>query len=213
MLSLRLLALAILVIASTATSRAEDKPVPKPYIEPGDCWSYRSVNMTYQNKPIGDYELCVTLVDASKNIIHAVATTTDDQREIDVSYSLEWAGYVSVWGAISTNGTRHFQFPMRVGDTYEYAYDFQLARRGPNAGKGNYSMKVVGWEDVTVPAGTFRALRIEGNGRAQRYDRPGNYSQSIVWWYSPKVGRWIKMSYDSPARAFGEELTDYHLKQ
>jgi hypothetical protein len=202
--------LALLAVCSTALA-ADDEPVKAPYVEKGDCWSYLTENIIYQNKPVRDYELCVTLVDRSKGTILAVGTKKEDGLEIDAVYSLEWAGYASIWGLITPEGTRHFKYPLKVGDTYANEFEFRDSRFGQNAGKSTYAMKVIGWEEITVPAGTFRALKIEGHGKLKRYDRPIEFEQKITWWYSPKVNRHVKFRYQNPTRSFGEELTGYRL--
>jgi hypothetical protein len=60
------------------------------------------------------------------------------------------------------------------------------------------STRVYDWEQVTVPAGTFRALRIEASGR-----RSGNFSSRatvtgrfrVVVWYAPDVKRYVKLQH------------------
>ncbi len=207
------LALVALATVSVVSFGADDETVRVPYVEVGDCWSYRTDNIIYQNKPVHDYELCVTLVDQSKGTILAVGTRKDDGLEIDAVYSLEWAGYASIWGLITPEGTKHFRFPLKIGDVYANEFEFRDSRLGKNNGKSTYTMKVVGWEEITVPAGTFRALKIEGHGMVKRYDRPLEFEQTITWWYSPKVNRHVKFWYRNPARSFGEELTGFKLNQ
>ena len=67
----RSLVFAALGIVSIFALADDSEPVKKPYVEPGDCWSYRADNMNY-NGPIEDYELCVTFVDVVKDVILAV---------------------------------------------------------------------------------------------------------------------------------------------
>ena len=91
------LALALLLAASLFALAADDQPVQAPYIEVGDCWSYRGENI--QNRgPIENYEMCVTFIDAQKDVIAAVATVKSDGREIDVTYSSKLAVYRSLTG-------------------------------------------------------------------------------------------------------------------
>lgn len=198
-------------MSAPAAFASESEPVKAPYVESGDCWSYRADNMTHQGKPVRDYELCVTLVDRAKGTVLAVATVKDDGREIDTAWSLEWATYASVAGLIAPQGVRLYRFPLTVGDRYSIEFDFRDARLGPNAGRSQYDLAVVGWEDVTVPAGTFRALRIEGRGKAWRYDRPATFVQTTTYWYAPAIGRHVKYVYENPSRRIGEELTSYRL--
>lgn len=210
---LRFLVFVALAGGSIASLFADDEPVRAPYVERGDCWTYRAENMQHQSKPIRDYELCVTLVDKSKGTIFAVAKVKEDEREFDTVYSSEWAAFASISGRVSTQGASIYKYPLKVGDAYSTDYDFRDARLGPNAGRTKWDMNVVGWEDVTVPAGTFRALRIEGHGKVWRSDRLYDFEHSMVVWYSPKINRHIKYRYQNPDRSVGEELTGYRLNQ
>ena len=77
------LALALLLAASLFALAADDQPVQAPYIEVGDCWSYRGENI--QNRePIENYEMCGTFIDAQKDVIAAVATVKSAGREIEI---------------------------------------------------------------------------------------------------------------------------------
>lgn len=60
---------------------------------------------------------------------------------------------------------------------------------------GTETVKVIGWESVTVPAGTFRALKIEHH---KQYNN--DKSDFLYYWYAPNVGM-IKLY---------EELTVYY---
>lgn len=200
------------IVSMIALAADDGEPVRKPYVEPGDCWSYRADNMNY-NGPIEDYELCVTFVDVVKDVILAVATVKSDGREIEVSYSSEWAPRTSVAGIIYPEGQRQLKFPLRVGDTYSSVNEFRRALKGQIAGKATWSWKVVGWEEITVPAGKFRALKVEGQGAIQRYDVRREFSATTTVWYAPEVNRYVKYSFEAPRDHFSEELTGYRLRK
>ncbi len=60
-----------------------------------------------------------------------------------------------------------------------------------------YGVKAIGWESVTVPAGTFRALRIEVEGSRGRDPDPfwwpkqaERFAHTI--WYAPEAKRYVK---------------------
>jgi hypothetical protein len=63
---------------------------------------------------------------------------------------------------------------------------------------GKLSGKVLGWEKVTVPAGTFDALKIEVtsvyNGENMRGRWTGNSTDTI--WYVPKVKHFVKWLFE-----------------
>lgn len=61
-----------------------------------------------------------------------------------------------------------------------------------------YKTRVLDWEQVTVPAGTFRALRIEVDGRRERSPATQNLvagSFLITAWYAPEVKRVVRLEH------------------
>jgi hypothetical protein len=53
---------------------------------------------------------------------------------------------------------------------------------------------VEGWEEVTVPAGTFKALKVSALTWYRRVDSGGSGSGRIVlkYWYAPEVKRVVR---------------------
>ena len=211
----RVRVIAVLMAATAAAFAADDDPVNAPYVEKGDCWSYRAENFPSHHGPIRDYDLCVNLVDRAKGTILAIATIKNDGREIDTAWSTEWATRASVSGVISQQGVRYFKFPLHVGDAHTTEYEFRIPRNGADfLGTARYDMKVAGWEDVTVPAGTFRALRVEGRGAGVVGDAKTEFTQSITLWYAPKISRHVKLRFQTGRNTtMSEELTSYRLNQ
>jgi hypothetical protein len=209
-----LLALCAAPFASVAW---DDQPVKRPYVERGDCWSYKAKN--YNNRgPIEDYETCITFVDAAKNVMLGVITVKSDGREIDTSSTLEWAYVTGGSGQIFSQPARMLHFPLRVGDSYTVEYDVQAPLIvTEHLAKHKWNVKVVGWEEVTVPAGTFHALKIEGEGSYQRLDRGFTAKESFSRWYVPEVNRWVRSEYSDSKLRGGEpeihELTGFHLHE
>ena len=73
------------------------------------------------------------------------------------------------------------QFPLEVGKTWKWSGKFSKLLKGTQA------YKVVGAEEVEVPAGKFNALKIEVNVEIQ--DSTGNVKTSkAVQWYAKDVG-------------------------
>ncbi len=153
----RLQAVVLFLVASAALA-ADEQSVKAPFVEVGDCWSYRAEKLENRG-PIGDYEECITHIDWQKRVIIAVAKLKDSGREIDTSYSTEWFSRTSIEGTITTlrKAEKPSTFPLRVGETYKTEIEFRRALLGPNAGETLWEFKVIGWEDIIVPAGKFRA--------------------------------------------------------
>ena len=207
------LAVFFAVLLCAQAIAGDDDPVRRPYVEVGDCWSYRADKMNYR-EPIGDYEECVTFVDFDKDVILAVATLKKDGREIDTSYSMEWEELIDIEGAIySRTSSRAHRFPLSVGDEWTEQLEFRRALLGPVQGKTTFRIKAVGWEDVSVPAGRFRALKLEASGRGERYDVSSEFSVSVTAWYAPEVSRYIKNLFKTSGGIRGYELTGYRLNK
>jgi hypothetical protein len=60
--------------------------------------------------------------------------------------------------------TRPFSFPMTVGQTWSVDYVDPTRRGNQVSDHVRRHYKVVGWADVTVPAGVFHALKVEARG-------------------------------------------------
>ena len=87
-----------------------------------------------------------------------------------------------------------------------------MGNRGaaPVKGKADDHGKVIGWEDVQVPAGNFHALKVEVNSRY--YGKGGMADDAtLIFWYSPQINRFVKFDYRSIYE--GEllaEMVSYH---
>jgi hypothetical protein len=85
-----------------------------------------------------------------------------------------------------------FSWPLWVGKTWDTAHSTVNFERNGGGGWLTPHRKVAAYEDVTVPAGTFKAFRIE--------QTPGSgYSaDSSTYWYAPAVKVIVKAEYSSP---------------
>ena len=210
-----------LAFSCSAGLAADDEAVKAPYVEVGDCWSFRAKNIE-NHGPIDEYEECITFVDRVKNVILALVTVKADGREIETSYSTEWTPRTEISGLISSpTKDRPPRFPLKVGDTFTEENDIRRALLGAVAGHTTLNFKVVGWEEVSVPAGKFRALKIEGRGTTVRSDSGQSIEVSRDLWYVPEVARFAKIRFEShlPGRPQGRgihyeaELTGYRLNR
>ena len=192
---------------------ADESPIARPYIEVGDCWTYRAENI--QNRgPINVYELCVSFVDYKKDVVLAVAKVESTEREIEISYTTDWTPHNSITGTVFPGGAKYYRWPLTVGDTYTTEVEWRQPQVNATlSGNITYSMKVVGWEDVKVPAGNFRAMKIEGRGINARHDSPARYPVAITLWFAREVQRTIKFEYWTGNNRVGEELVSYRLNK
>lgn len=150
---------------ASALEPAAPASVPAPAFTVGDSWimevtaeaapsafSRRRISQTVERLNSDSMVVAIKVVDAP---------TAAQNRVV----SLDWGQRMVVDG--EEKSTQHpLSFPLRVGESW--TADWVDPTRHGNQLKVHVhtTYKVVGWEDVTVPAGTFHALKIENNGSA-----------------------------------------------
>jgi hypothetical protein len=210
-----LAAFAGIALFSTAWADTLDRP----QVKVGDTWIYRS---TTERGSSGwnqtDEEIAVTRVTATAIFIATKpAGSTQPAKEIVVGP--DWSRMRDVNGK-ETVVNRPLAFPLADGQSWDLAYTEQNPNKNHKSEKFDSHFSVVGYETVNVPAGTFRALKIESEGHWEAQVAP---SQSIVqgaqsgqdgattvtavqntserntsgrlykaFWYVPEVKRWVK---------------------
>jgi hypothetical protein len=155
----------------------------------------------------------------SDSVVVTQKADADPNRVQSRMYGLDWSGRRSVNGQ-ETTVDQPFSFPLELGKTWR----LEFTEQNPNPQKlretDTYPDKVVGWEDVAVPAGKFRALKIESDGRWTADIAPRVLNGAVVarqgsalsqttesqvvqstrvsgryykcFWYAPEVKRWVK---------------------
>lgn len=169
----------------------------------------------WSNKPNGRLQETVTF--ANERVIQAVATRGREAKETDVTYTGEWNFVSSPNDRVFIPDEGLFKFPMRPGDTHEARYDMKDPTQGPYEVHHERHVKVIGWEEVTVPAGKFRALRIESEGPFQRVDKAIAGTAKETAWYVPQVKRYVKWTFENSTfkgrnQWWGLELLEYKVQ-
>ncbi len=98
-----------------------------------------------------------------------------------------------------------FQFPLAVGKTWNnVSYSYELA----NGQKGTWEVsgKVEAIEELKVPAGTFRAAKVQLTG-SLKSGSGGVMTETI--WYSPDTGCVLKHMRNYPQFKTSRELTSF----
>jgi len=168
-----------------------DAPVPRPELKIADSWTYRRIDL-WTNKQTGFFITRVTFANE-----RAIQTISQGGRgEIDATWTAEWNAVSSPDDGIFEPHSGLLKFPLQVGATYKVVYDLKRPRQGPFHVKHDRMAKVMGWEEVEVPAGKFRALKVEIEGTYQRVDTSISGTAKNVIWYVPEVKRWVKWTYE-----------------
>jgi hypothetical protein len=216
--ALRLLIAAVGLIPAAPALSADDSaaPVAKPRVGVGDRWLYREINY------LTNLERSVYRVDATfvgPDVILTVNTfpkikTKDLER--DANWTSEWNARSTPKGGIYVPNTGLLRFPLRIGATYETKYELTALRGSAARTEFEAKVKVIGWEDVVVPAGKFRALKVEARGTFHRLDSGRRGWTKYDIWYVPEVKRWAKFIYEdgdaAPYVREGQELIEFSLR-
>jgi hypothetical protein len=192
------------------------QPVERPLVKVGDRWTYQSINLD-SGKVGGRFELEVVL--AERGVIQVVSTRKHRADEVDTTYTQDWNA-VSTATRFFYPHTGWFKFPLQAGDRYKVGYDAEMPKKGWKA-RNERQVSVVGWEEIAVPAGKFRALKIISDGRFDRTSDSLRGTSRNVIWYVPEVRRWVKLTLENrpdgakgrgKGEYTGEELVAYALK-
>ncbi len=174
--------LGCLVLFFSTTVSAQDK-IEAPIWNVGDKWSFTA------------YPTAVVIkADESTYTVKSITTTKEviyiyDKSSLNILYSMEGDRRIPFKGA----DKRILNFPLTGSwkDTYSTSI-YRANIRFPQEYSYIQSYVVLGWEDIEVPAGKFKALKIEVK-HERLQEITGSPKQGKIWvWYSPDVRYLIK---------------------
>lgn len=204
---------AVVAVASSQVF-AQATQAERPELKPGTEWVYK-IDNSKRNRPgppaelkrvikeVGDKDYTIEITQAGNTRIGAMSLDLNPFSE-----GLTSSGRTS-------SPLPYFSFPLVPGKTYSGVLDYP-SPFGNLIINLNMTTKVLDWEEVTVPGGKFRALKIEGNGRS--VGGPINGTRKATLWYAPEIANYVRMefemSYNSPAVDKSiQELSSFSLKQ
>jgi hypothetical protein len=189
-----------LVLAALSTGDAVGQvPVDRPQLLAGDRWSFRTTDLQ-KNEELETYEFLVTGVpgddiDLARTILSAKNSGDAGKRGVRKADASTW----TFANAALLEGTYvAFAFALDVGKMWEYDYRYRNADGGDPAAT-RIKAKVEGWEEVAVPAGKFRTLKVVHEGTWTR-TIAGIYYSGIIretFWYAPEAKWYAKREYQS----------------
>jgi hypothetical protein len=108
---------------------------------------------------------------------------------------------------------RLLNFPLNIGKSWSDKYIM-----GGKAGSQEYTetFTVLGWEDIVVQAGKFKAIKIEYKQEMIGQTAARSKEGKAWYWYSPDVKYMIKCQYEKSDywdALYDWELTSFELKK
>ena len=179
-----------LACGACVSSALAQEVAERPDLHVGDTWVFH-----------------VTGVDDGKPVDSAWRRRINEilpDGKIRVSPRYETDTFDTSWNPIYSDHpefpTPDFQFPLRVGAAWSFASPGGGLTRDGTHYDLHGRRKVVAYESITVPAGTFKCFRIEGGSEWVQTHRHGNSDYKTVenWqitnWYCPEI-RYIGKSH------------------
>lgn len=164
-------------------------PAPSAFTA-GDTWEWRQVDTRTKAE---DGKLTRTTVQVDDKLFFRYSSATSD---FEVSRSI--LGFPLSTPAIV--------WPLEVGRKWVVNGDW--SEPGGRNGNTKQDAEVTAYEEVTVPAGTFMAFKIEyrgwcsvGGGRS--------FSQDDTFWYAPEAYVGVKQVHDAGRNNYTRELVSY----
>ncbi len=185
--------------AGGATSSAAEAHAPVWKI--GDEWAYR------YNGPLdaGTYVWSVVRTAVMDGFDCYVIKTGDREifyRKEDLASVRELVSGVVIRRDVPPRPG--YQWPLLMGKTWEQSFTRENWRDKQTTSM-THSWEVVAIEDVTVPAGTFKTIKIVS--RNARTSRP-----AYEVWYAPDVKQWVKIHEWLESGERTREMTEYKLR-
>ena len=192
--------------------------VPAPEIRLGDSWTYDSID-GYKNVREFTIESHATEITAERIVFEWKRTDDRASGSWIVNRNLNWIERRSTSGSnVADPYYPNLSFPLAVGKTWKQKVTFVAKYEQEKTIVADLQGKVLGWEQVTVPAGTFDALKIEISGpyrgESGNFNWKG-YLRDFVW-YAPEVKRPVRTQYEDTASGHGyfrdyQDLAAYKL--
>jgi hypothetical protein len=219
--------LAAVGVLSVTSAQAQDLKLPT--FSPEDSWIYHQTIQKGDKVEANNAEISVVRSD-DQDLLVSVKAVGSTRPPVEVMFKPDWAKFRSVNG-VETVVSRPLAFPLTLGKSWNVNYTENNPNPRHVREEIDITYKVVGWEDVTTPAGAFKALKIEGKGNwvadsparvqtnsvlAKQGVAVAQSSQNVVQgpqrttgriyrvvWYVPEVKRWVK-SRDETLAASGQ---------
>jgi uncharacterized caspase-like protein len=152
----------------------------------GDTWTYHRTLRDYSKKTESKFTQRVEAVTGSEIRVRFGA------KGLLVT-NLDW----NPLSLLTNDGTKReyspmqpiFSFPLEAGKTWSQKYRF--SRSDGHQADHDATVTAVGWENVTVPAGTFKALKISAVSWYRNL-KGGTGRFVVNHWYVPEVKRPVK---------------------
>lgn len=176
------------VAVAAPTGAAQGVPGPAILPKVGDAWTYLYTERNYGDKKESKLQRRVESITDTEVRIRTggrgdLLVYNHDGNLVRREYA---TGEVRTW----TPFLPRFSHPLEPGNAWEQKFVYQRPEREV---ENEATLAVVGWENITVPAGTFNALKITYASSYRRRDNNFTGRTAVNLWFVPEVKRWVKL--------------------
>jgi hypothetical protein len=201
-MNLQTLALTSLItLAATAAAQEPANPVDStqtsiqaPTLVAGQQWTYRRINL-WNNEETERFSQTLNLQSSGQwNVFWTIHSSKDEARIGTTEEKMENSTH-GFADARMSGRYAPLQFPLSLGKSWTSNYTFQS---NPNTLVDvSQTARVSGWETVTVPAGTFKALKVVHTGWYNATENSSRWTGRIseTFWYAPAARRIVAQEY------------------
>ncbi|MCB1962667.1 MAG: hypothetical protein KDF24_05815 [Rhodocyclaceae bacterium] len=176
-------------LAGMAAAQTAELPTPDQFVV-GERWEWRRVDSR-------------TKVEISTPWRQVVTEAGEIKFQFD---SGEVMPLSTLFLGFPTNKKPWRVWPLQVGAEWEFEADW--TRPDGVSGNTRQDVEVVAYEEVSVPAGTFMAFRIEHKGW-YRNSRGGSGKQHDTYWYAPEVKADVRRTRNDGYNYWDQELVSH----
>ena len=178
----------------------------------GDTWTYRFTERDYGNSKQSSFSRTVEAVSDTEvsersgaGVLHVYKPEGNPLRvQLKSGEVRSYDPHVPL-----------YHYPLEPGKTWSQKF---IHKRPDREIENDATGTIVGWEHVTVGAGTFKALKMNYVAWYRRRDNNFTGRVAINVWFAPEVKRWVKMEYIDRGNNgviyadTSEELISYRVK-
>jgi len=175
----------VAVAAPAGVARSVQSSVNLPKV--GDTWSYLFTERDYGNRKESKFRMTVEAVTDTEVSIRSGGGNLNvynlEGNLLRINYK---SGELRAWEPF----VPRFNYPLEPGKTWTQKF---ISKRPAFEVESDATVTVVGWENVTVQAGTFKALKISSVSWYRRKDNNARGQTAVHLWFAPEVKRWVKL--------------------
>jgi len=189
--------LLVLVTGVLGCAQAQAQTLQRPVYLVGDTWTYRRVDgpRTYQTFRLYGVTQTKTvtrvLPDEFVMATESIAESGEKTSYQEIS-SLDFNDYVQLSPDQPRQEVKAWKWPVDVGQSWKYELPVK-------AGIQVWEARAEGWEEVDVPAGKFRALKVV---RELISDPGGGKARTATVWFAPEAKVIVKRQDRGNARSY-----------